>query len=206
MNEPTDLGLFPLGLVILPGERLPLHIFEPRYRELVADCVLEDRPFVLVLATDAGVARIGCTARFVELTRRFADGRMNLIVEGGERVEIVEQAGGHGYLSARVQIVPDEPSTPDPAAAQRLRERFQALSEEVTGGRFPTDRLPDVPLSYQVAGALDVDTVIKQRLLETREETERLELVDGLLEAALAGLDRQKVAAERAPTNGKVQH
>jgi Lon protease-like protein len=206
MNEPTDLGLFPLGLVILPGERLPLHIFEPRYRELVADCVLEDRPFVIVLATDSGVARIGCTARFAELTRRFADGRMDVTVEGGDPVEIIEQTTGHGYLSARVQVVPDEPSIPDPTVVQGLRGRFQSLSEQVTGSQYPVDHLPDVPLSYQVAGALDVDTVIKQQLLESRQETERLELVDGLLEAALAGLDRQKVAAERAPTNGKVQH
>ncbi len=206
MTTSSELGLFPLGLVLLPGEHLPLHIFEPRYRELVADCVLEDRPFVLALATDDGVARIGCTARFAELTRRFADGRLNITVDGIDRVEIVAQTQGHGYLSAEVQALPDEPDTPDPTLTDTVRQRFARLTAQVTGSELPIDSLPDVPLSYQVAGAIDVDAVIKQNLLETRLESVRLALVNDVLEAALTGLNRQEIAAERAPTNGKVQH
>ena len=106
--EFSNLGLFPLGVVLLPGERMPLHIFEPRYRELIADCTLGARPFVLSLGTENGVARTGCTATPVALLRRFDDGRMNLIVEGGDPVEILEQTtGSELYVTARVHVLAD---------------------------------------------------------------------------------------------------
>ncbi len=129
----TNVGLFPLGLVLLPGERVPLHIFEPRYRALVADCTLGAKPFVLSLATDDGVAKIGCTAHPDTLLRRFADGRMNLIFEGGEQVEIVEQTTGELYLTARVRRIADADEPADEALAGEVSERFRRLSQALAG-------------------------------------------------------------------------
>ncbi len=200
----TNLGLFPLGLVLLPGERLPLHIFEPRYRALMADCTLGARPFVLSLATGDGVAKTGCTAHPDTLLRRFADGRMNLIVEGGEPVEIVEQTSGELYITARVHRIADVDEPVDQALAGEVSERFRRLSEAVAGAAHEPAVRDGVPLSYAIAGAVELDPLPKQRLLESRSETERLTLVQTLLGDALAGLDRQEVAAERAQTNGKV--
>ena len=199
-----DLGLFPLGMVLLPGERVPLHIFEPRYRALIADCTLASRPFVLSLATEDGVARIGCTAQPDALLRRFADGRMNIVVVGGERVEIVAQTDGELYLTARVRPLPDADETVDPVVGAAVTERFRRLAETVAGAAREPDIAPGVPLSYAVAGALELDAVTKQRLLESRSEPERLSLVQTLLDTALDGLDRREAAAERAATNGKV--
>ena len=206
MPDPAqrELGLFPLGMVLLPGERVPLHIFEPRYRALFADCTLGSLPFVLSLATDDGVARVGCTAHPETLLRRFADGRMNLIVQGADRVEIVAQTEGEPYLTARVQAVPDLDATVDPVVAAAVTERFRRLAEAVAGASREPDTADGVPLSYAVAGALDLDAVTKQGLLESRAEPERLSLVQGLLDTALDGLDRQEIASERASTNGKV--
>lgn len=206
MSDPgqRDLGLFPLGTVLLPGERVPLHIFEPRYRALIADCALAAQPFVLSLAADDGVARIGCTASPDALLRRFADGRMNIVVVGGERVEIVEQTSGEPYLTARVRVVPDLDATSDAAVAAAVTERFRRLAETVAGAPREPDVTPEVPLSYAVAGALELDPPTKQKLLELRSEPERLAIVRTLLDTALEGLDRQEVAAERASTNGKV--
>ena len=200
----SNLGLFPLGLVLLPGERVPLHIFEPRYRALIADCTLGARSFVLSLATDDGVAKIGCTAHPETLLRRFADGRMNLIVEGGERVEILEQTTGELYVTARVRSVADADGHADEALAGEVTERFGRLSQAVAGAAHQPDVRPGVALSYAIAGTFELDAVPKQQLLESRSESERLTLVRSLLDTALAGLKRQDVAAERAQTNGKV--
>lgn len=200
-----ELGLFPLGLVILPGERIPLHIFEPRYRALVADCALEARPFVISFATDDGVARIGCTTELDSLLRRFDDGRLNIVVEGGQRVEILEQTSGHAYVTARVQDLPDEEGdAADAELAVAVAADFGRLAEAVAGAARDPEVRDGVPLSYAVAGALELDAVTKQRLLEERSETERLTAVAELVRNALEGLDRQEVAAERAKTNGKV--
>ena len=151
MSDPDqrDLGLFPLGMVLLPGERVPLHIFEPRYRALIADCTLAAQPFVLSLAADDGVARIGCTAHPDALLRRFADGRMNIVVVGGERVEIVEQTSGEPYLTARVRVVPDLDATADAAVAAAVTERFRRLAETVAGAPREPDVTPEVPLSLR---------------------------------------------------------
>lgn len=202
--EQRDLGLFPLAMVLLPGERVPLHIFEPRYRALIADCALGAQPFVLSLAADEGVARIGCTAHPDALLRRFADGRMNIVVVGGMRVEILEQTSGELYLTARVQPVPDVDAIAEPAVAADVTERFRRLAETVAGAPREPDVTPEVPLSYAVAGALELDAPTKQKLLELRSEPERLAVVQALLDTALEGLDRQEAAAERAATNGKV--
>ncbi len=204
-GEFANLGLFPLGVVLLPGERMPLHIFEPRYRELIADCTLGARPFVLSLGTENGVARTGCTATPVALLRRFDDGRMNLLVEGGDPVEILEQTtGSELYVTARVHVLADVEEPGDEALAGEVRERFRRLSETVAGAALEPDVRHAVPLSYAIAGAIELDPMPKQRLLESRSETERLTLVSSLLDTALSGPDRQDVAAERAHTNGKV--
>lgn len=202
--ELTNLGLFPLGLVLLPGERVPLHIFEPRYRALIADCTLGARPFVLSFATDDGVAKIGCTAHPETFVRRFADGRMNLVVEGGERVEIVEQTTGELYITARVRRIADVDEPASEALAAEVSERFGRLSKAVAGAAQQPDVRDGVPLSYAIAGSFELDPAPKQQLLESRSETERLTLVRSLLDTALTGLDRQEIAAERAHTNGKV--
>src|ERR1041385_6627899 len=82
----ADLGLFPLPPVLLPTERIPLHIFEPRYRELVQECIDTDGEFGFVLATgDGAVHEIGTRARIAGVLEELDDGRMNIVVEGGER-------------------------------------------------------------------------------------------------------------------------
>ncbi len=205
MSEPSDLGLFPLGLVLLPGERVPLHLFEPRYRQLAADCILEDRPFVLVLAAeDGGVARVGCTARFDTLLRRFVDGRMNVTVVGEAPVEIVEETEGRMYTSARVRPLEDRPAEPSAEDVEEAIALFRSLTEQVTGAARDPEVPEGIPLSYALAGAVDLGPQPKQELLESRDEAERLVQLRRILRVAQDGIDRSRVAAERAQSNGKV--
>lgn len=204
MAELDDLGLFPLGLVLLPGERAPLHLFEPRYRQLMADCVLDDRPFVILQDHGGTASPIGCTARFVGLGRRFADGRMNVTVSGGRVVRVLEETSGRMYLSAWVEDVRDEaPDAPDTARAE-VRELFERLVAEIAGAGTPPPIRDDVPLSYAIAGMIEMPAEPKQDLLECRDEEVRLGMVRDILSSALEGADRERIAAARARTNGKV--
>lgn len=204
MAELDDLGLFPLGLVLLPGERAPLHLFEPRYRQLLADCVLDDRPFVILRDHGGSASPVGCTARFVALGRRFADGRMNVTVSGGHVVRVLEDTSGRMYLSAWVEGVADE--APDAPADVRAdaRDLFDRLVAEIAGAGGAPPIRDDVPLSYAIAGMIEMPAEPKQDLLECRDEEVRLGMVRDILSAALEGADRERVAAARARTNGKV--
>ena len=200
MEPERDLGLFPLDSVLLPGERMPLHIFEPRYRQLVADSVLDEEPFVLVRAGEERMASVGCAGRFVALVRRFEDGRMNIVAEGERAVEIGEQTEGRWYLSARVQALADAEAAPD----GELLGRAESLFRELTGveGELPVPG--GVPRSYGLAGRLEMPDDAKQQLLESRSEDERLTLLADLLESAREGAAHARLAAERAQGNGKV--
>lgn len=202
MDDLLDLGLFPLDLVVLPGEKVPLHLFEPRYRQLYADCVLDDRPFVVVQQGPTGPADIGCSARFETLVRRFEDGRLNVIVQGLVPVELVEESEGRLYFSAKVRPLADEPGEPALELADRVLGRFRALAG------LPDDAMPPapegVPLSYAVAGAFELPSGTKQELLESRDEGRRLTMVAEILSAVDQEVQHARVAAERASTNGRV--
>ena len=202
MGDLVDLGLFPLDLVILPGEKVPLHLFEPRYRQLYADCVLEDRPFVIVQAGPTGPADVGCSTRFDTLVRRFEDGRLNVIVVGLEPVELVEESEGRLYFSARVRPLADDPGEPEAELADRVLTRFRALAG------LPDDAMPPapegVPLSYAIAGAFELPPGPKQELLESRDEAGRLAMVQEILSAVDQELQHARLAAERASSNGRV--
>jgi len=204
VTDAADLGLFPLGMVLLPGERVPLHLFEPRYRALAADCILEDRAFVLVQGGAEGVSRVGCSARFESLLRRFSDGRMNVTVMGVEPVELIEATGGHLYPSAQVRPLEDDGAVPDDALVAEVVGLFRTLSEQVAGGARDPEVPEGVALSYAVAGALEMAPELKQTLLDSRSEPTRLAAVRQVLDDAREGVDRSKVAAERAQNNGKV--
>lgn len=181
----TNMGLFPLNLVLLPGEYLPLHIFEPRYRALVADCTLEGRAFVLPLATSEGVAKYACSALVHRVEHRFADGRMNIVIRGDERIAIVAQTDGEPYVTAEVRAVPDLMPALDPTRVEEVIDHFRTLSEHLAGERMDPPSEDGVPLSYRIAGTMQLQNGTKQRLLEERSESARLELIDSIIELAL---------------------
>lgn len=206
MSDSREMGLFPLGMALLPGERVPLHLFEPRYRELFADCTVDDSAFVLVFADDEQRAQVGCTARFDQLVHRFDDGRLNVIVLGDEPVEIGEETSGKDYLTAQVRILADDPYDPQPALEAEVRELFRDLSARITGTPRDLDVPTGVPLSFAAAGTLELGPQIKQELLEQRSEVHRLERVRDILKATSEGMGPEHVASERAQRNGKVTH
>lgn len=191
-------------MALLPGERTALHIFEPRYRQLVADCVLEERPFVFVLSDDNEIARIGCMARVDRLIRRFNDGRLNVEVVGIAPVQILEETGTSRYFAATVAALEDDPTPADDGLVEAAIRGYRDLVKQVTGAPGDPPNIDGIPLSYAIAGAIEFSPRAKQTLLELREEGPRLAMLIDLIAGARAALDRQRIAAERASRNGKV--
>jgi Lon protease-like protein len=204
MARISDLPVFPLPLVLLPGELLPLHIFEARYRELVGRCLAGPEPFCVVLDDDAGVREVGCLARDLTVLERLADGRLNIVVSGGEPVllgPIDEEA--HSYLSAEATLLEDDDEDLAEEEIEAALAAYTAILSEI--GREDAEPLSAQPrLSYALGARIDVGILVGQALLEARSERTRLILITEALEQ---GRESLRVSAERerrAVRNGKV--
>jgi Lon protease-like protein len=201
----TELGLFPLNLVLLPGEQAPLHIFEPRYRELIGECLEEGREFGLVLADDDGMREIGTRAGVIEVLDRFPDGRLNVVVEGRDRFRLLEITEGQSFATASVTEVEDDagesPSDEEVeeclAAYERVLSAAEAELEELD--------LSADSIAYQIAARVDLGTEVKQGLLELRSERERVVRLAPMLNRAADVVEREREIRERASANGRVE-
>jgi Lon protease-like protein len=183
------LPIFPLELVLLPGIPLPLHIFEPRYKEMIAECLEQKKPFGVVRASSDGVADIGCTADIVSVVKKYDDGRMDILTRGADRFEVIEVNDERSFLQAAISVVEDEPDKP-PVELARQAVRLHAEIAKLAGTEpsGPDEQAPN--LSFLLAGSLPLDLDFKQSLLSTLSEAKRLEAVVGYLKAVLPGLRR----------------
>lgn len=198
-----EIGLFPLQMVLLPTERVPLHIFEPRYRELIGECLARESEFGLVLADERGLRAVGTRARVAEVLERFPDGRLNVLVQGGERFRVVELTRGRSFQTANVEAIGDERDGPSDDAVERGLRLFRRLREATASEVDEPD--PAIGhLSYQLASRVDFGAEVKQQLLELRSEPRRLDIVCELLEGAIKTVELESQVRERASGNGKV--
>jgi ATP-dependent Lon protease len=197
----AELGLFPLEIVLLPGERVPLHIFEERYKELIGECLDSSGEFGLLLADDRGVRETGTRARVVDVLERFEDGRLNVVVRGGERFRLLGMTSGRSFQTGEVESLPDDVETPPAADVELVRTLYHRVAE--IAGAEPDD-LDDEQLSFAVAARVDFGVEMKQRLLELTSETARLRLLQRLLETAAEALKRVEERRQRAEGNGSM--
>lgn len=199
----ADIGLFPLPMVLLPTEQVPLHIFEDRYKELIAECLEQDEAFGLLYAGGEGIRDVGTHAVVVEVLTRFEDGRMNVLVEGGERFRVQELTGGRSFQTGRTAPLLDDD---DPAGAEAIEHALELFDQlrEATASEVEPPPADSPQLSYALAARVELDPEIKQILLQATSERVRLERVCELLVEAAATVERHRRAAERAATNGKV--
>jgi len=196
-----ELGLFPLGIVLLPTERVPLHIFEPRYRELIGECIDGEHEFGLVYADEDGVRELGTRARVDEVLEQFDDGRMNIVVEGGERFSVERLTQGRPFMTAVVLEVEDDGAEPSADAVARAASSFRALAAAAEAEAGEVDEAAE-QLSFQLAAQVELDPEMKQELLELRSEQKRLELVAEMLDGVRALLIATRELGERAKKNG----
>jgi Lon protease-like protein len=195
------LPIFPLELVLLPGVPLPLHIFEPRYKEMIAECLEQKKPFGVVRASSDGVADIGCTAEIVSVTKKYDDGRMDILTRGVERFEVIQVNQDRSFLRAEIAVVEDEDEEgeqvetgdgPTSATADLVMRAVRLHSEIAKLAGVEPVGPPEhaANLSFLLAGSLPLDLDFKQNLLTTLSESKRLEAIVGYLEAILPGLRR----------------
>ena len=195
------LPLFPLEVVLLPGTPLPLHIFEPRYKEMIRECLTNEAPFGVVRALEEGIAEVGCTAEIITVTKEYPDGRLDLIAEGRKRFEVVELNEERSFLRAEVLLVPDEPG----ALVQEERVKAIQLHLEIlslAGAVQDLSAADQNQLSFYLAGSLPLDLDFKQKLLAMRSEGERIQAVAAYLETILPKLRRVARARQKAGGNG----
>jgi Lon protease-like protein len=200
-----ELGLFPLPIVLVPTERIPLHIFEPRYVELIGECRQAGVEFGLVLATgDGAVHEIGTRARVLDVLDEQADGTMDIVVEGGERFRLLELTSGRAFATGLVEPVADDPGDePDPADLARALSLFERLADTAESDvDVPTAETPQ--LDFQLAARVDFGAEAKQELLAATSRSARVTRLLELLEQAIEAVRLERILHERAEGNGKV--
>jgi Lon protease-like protein len=199
-----EIGLFPLGIVLLPTEQVPLHIFEPRYRALITECLEEEREFGLVFADEDGLRAIGTRAGVTEVLERFEDGRLNIVVEGRERFRLVDVTEGEDtYHTGEVEPIVDDTDPAETDAVERALVLFRRLVD-LTGIEIEEPDSDSPQLSFELAARFEFAPALKQELLQSTSERLRIERLCELLDTAADLLQRQQEVAARAATNGKV--
>jgi len=205
----ADIPLFPLNVVLMPGAPMPLHIFEERYKQMVDECLESESEFGMVLADESGTRKVGCTARIVEMVRRYEDGRLLIMVEGSRRFRLQSIMTGKPYYVGEVEFMEDAAGAGEEDASA-LAEECAVLLERVvqaaTGGSVDIEIEPPYRnLSFAIAGRIDFELDTRQEILELTTEKERLTKVKGLLTEAAARLERERDAQKLAQTNGHVR-
>ena len=198
-----EIGLFPLGLVLLPSEQVPLHIFEPRYRELIGESLELGQPFGIVYADEDGLRQVGTLASVTEVVERFDDGRLNIVVEGSSRFRLLELTEGRSFVTGRVEAVDDQHDPAEPADIERALALFTRLVE-LTSAELEPPAAETPELSFAIAGRFEFSAEIKQELLDESSERVRLARLCELLSIAAETVERQKEISNRAQSNGKV--
>ncbi len=175
------VGLFPLNLVLFPGTRLPLHIFEPRYRTLIAECLERGSRFGVNLIEHGHLFPVGCLARVTTLTQKYSDGRMDIVIEGTDRFRLLNvHDGDHPYVEGDVEVIVDEPIAIDPSLVSDCSGLYNQIIQLVYGNTeplFQPEELGSHSPSFVMAPKSGLTNDQKQKLLEAGSENERLELL-----------------------------
>ncbi|MEA2311155.1 MAG: hypothetical protein QOE28_1123 [Solirubrobacteraceae bacterium] len=198
-----DFPLFPLGLVALPSELIPLHIFEDRYKAMVARCLEEPSEFGIVWMADDGLREVGCACEIAEVLERMPDGRLNLVARGTRPFRIEARQEELPYPAGVVEFLDDPEEELDDEAAVTAHEVYAELVRQATDGTPDPVEIADMS-AYEMAATVEFGLDAKQGLLDLRSEAARLKLVARLLRAALKRLDYVERAQARARSNGKV--
>ena len=195
--------LFPLGIVLLPGEAVPLHIFEERYKQMIGECLDEEREFGIIWLADDALKEVGCAARITQVLERFDDGRLNILVEGTAPFRLDRRIGELAYPAGDVELLDDEADAGEDAL-ERTRTAYADLVEEVTDTRPEPAALAELD-AYGMAATLDIALSAKQTLLELRSERARLEQLEALFAEAVKRIKTATRVAEQASGNGHLR-
>ena len=216
--EELLLPLFPLEVVLLPEEPLPLHIFEDRYKTMIGDCLKAkagnsgQQDFGVVLAKDKEIQTVGCSARIINLTRKYPDGRMDIFTVGGRRFEVLvtnPDDDATPYIRAGVEYFDDEAGadTPTDPDAEHAIELFRKVMQKLHKASEMPIHLPKPYryLSFRIAASLPLDLDFKQELLGVRNEPERLQQVCDAIEVLIPQIEMVQKTRNKAGGNGNAR-
>jgi Lon protease-like protein len=199
-----DFPLFPLGIVALPGELIPLHIFEERFKTMMNECLRDEKEFGIVWLSDEGLRETGCSCRIERVLERMDDGRMNLLTRGTRPFRVVERQSELAYPAGVIEFLHDREEEVDAELARSARASYSELVRRATDREPDPSDLAEMD-AYTMAATVDFGPDAKQGLLDLRSENARLRLVTRLFNAAAKRLDLIDRAQERARSNGKVR-
>lgn len=199
-----DFPLFPLGLVALPHELVPLHIFEARYRMMIGECLAEEKPFGIVWSAEDELQRVGCAVEITEVLERLPDGRTNILTRGSRPFVLLGHDDELGYPSGTIEWLHDVDEEPDEDVLAAAHGAYADLVREATDKELGPEEL-DALDAYRMAATVEFGLAAKQNLLDLRSENARLALLTRLLRAATRRLDHLERAQVRARSNGKVR-
>ena len=200
----NEFPLFPLGIVALPGEMIPLHIFEERYKTMMNECLRDEKDFGIVWLSDDGLRETGCACTVERVLERMEDGRMNLLTRGTRPFRVVERQGHLAYPAGVIEFLEDRPEEIDPDLLAAAHEAYSQLVLRATDSEPEVDQLAEMD-AYAMAGTVDFGPDAKQGLLDLRSENARLRLLTRLFQAATKRLDLVERAQERAQSNGRIR-
>jgi Lon protease-like protein len=201
--------LFPLGIVALPSESVPLHIFEHRYRRMIEGCLQAaestlEREFGIVWLSDEELKPVGCACEVEQVLERLEDGRLNIVVRGTRAFRLLERQDELPYPAGVVEFLGDESEAPDADAAGAARSLYRELLVQATDREIEQSEVDRLD-AYAMAATVEFDVADKQQLLELRSENARMRLLALLLQQALERLELLERAQVRALSNGKVR-
>ncbi len=200
----TLLPLFPLDTVLLPGMPFPLHIFEPRYKEMIAECLARKEFFGVVRAKEQEVADIGCTAEILSVTKKYEDGKMDILTQGRRRFELLEVNQELPYLRAEVAYFDDDPGAPDSAEIEKAGKLHGEIMSLAGAEEQKPAEIADSLFSFYLAGSLPLDLDFKQSLLGMKSEWERIQTLITYFEHILPNLRRAVQVRKKAGGNGHI--
>ncbi len=204
-TRPTqDFPLFPLGIVALPGELIPLHIFEERYKTMMNECLRDEREFGIVWLSEDGLREIGCACEIDRVLERMEDGRMNLVARGTRPFRVLERQSHLAYPAGVIEFVEDRGDDVDPELVSAAHDAYAELVRRATDREPELEDLAEMS-AYAMAATVDFGLDAKQGLLDLRSENARLRLVTRLFRAAIKRLEFVDKAQARARSNGKVR-
>ena len=198
------IPLFPLAIVVYPGQKVPLYIFEERYKEMIADCDPEGSgefsPFGISLFDEGEVADVGCTAVVSEIAKRQADGSMHIVAAGRQRYRTLEVIEDKPYLQARVELVEDTGGSGDPTLAKEAGNAYRELLTMAAPGA--AEEVGADAAAFEIAVNCGLDLKQKQRVLEMLSEGERLRYLYDHFEEVLPKLRLRLEQQRRVQSNG----
>jgi Lon protease-like protein len=196
--------LFPLGIVALPSESVPLQIFEDRYRTMIEECLQEQREFGIVWLSEDELKPVGCACEIEEVLERDGDGRMNILARGTRPFRLLGRQHDLPYPAGVVEFLGEHEEEPDEEAGRTARELYAELVEQATDEKLEQRELSQMD-AYQMAATVEFGADAKQELLELRSENARLRMLTLLFRAAIKRLELVERAQARARSNGKVR-